>query len=110
MEHAIRPKDFPYLPRPLTVATMTQNGIIPYAYQVKCAEGLYRQRNVFCMTSTGSGKTLILVMLCFFCRATLVWIVLPLNSRETNSATSSVHGDCTLSTSTRQRLVFGSSR
>jgi hypothetical protein len=47
MELAVEPADFPYLPQPLslahaiTVATMRATGIIPYAYQVRCAEALY---------------------------------------------------------------------
>jgi hypothetical protein len=88
MEPAILADEIPHLPRPLTVAhaitvaTLEATGIIPYAYQVRCAEALYRKRDVFCIAGTGSGKTLTFVMLCFLCPKVLVWIVSPLNFIE----------------------------
>jgi hypothetical protein len=88
MELEVEPADLPYLPRPLslvhaiTVATMRATRIIPYAYQVRCAEVLYQGCDVFCIAGTGCGKTLSFVMLCFLCPKTMVWIISPLNYIE----------------------------
>jgi hypothetical protein len=88
MELAIHPDNFPYIPRPLTlahaitIATMRATGVIPYAYQVRCAEALYHKRDVFCIAGTSSGKALAFVMLCFLCPTVMVWIVSPLNFIE----------------------------
>ncbi|KAG8741802.1 hypothetical protein FRC10_002401 [Ceratobasidium sp. 414] len=61
---------------------MARTGIIPYVYQVRCAEALYYKRDVFCIAGTGCGKTLIFAMLCFVCPKALIWIVSPLNFIE----------------------------
>jgi superfamily II DNA or RNA helicase len=85
MEPAILVDKIPHLPRPLTVAhalsiaTRDATGIITYTFQVRCAEALYRKRDVFCIAGTGSGKTLAFVMLCFLCPEVMVWVVSPLN-------------------------------
>jgi hypothetical protein len=88
MEPAILADEIPHLPRPftlaqaITVATFEATSIVPYAYQVRCAEALYCKRDVFCIAGTGSGKTLAFVMLCFLCPEVLLWIVSPLNFIE----------------------------
>jgi superfamily II DNA helicase RecQ len=88
MELAITLEDFPYIPRPFTFAnwitfkTMFRTGVMPFAFQIRCAEALLRKRDVLCIAGTGTGKTLTFVIPCFVCPETIVWIVSPLNFIE----------------------------
>ncbi|KAG8729895.1 hypothetical protein FRC10_003317 [Ceratobasidium sp. 414] len=54
----------------------------PFDWQVDVAEALCNKRDVMCLASTGSGKTLPIVMPCFVDPRALVWVVSPLNYLE----------------------------
>ncbi|KAG8722835.1 hypothetical protein FRC08_007783 [Ceratobasidium sp. 394] len=54
----------------------------PYDWQLNIAEALHNQEDVFCIASTGSGKTLPYVLNTLINPRTLVWLVSPLNYIE----------------------------
>ncbi|KAG9101097.1 hypothetical protein FS749_010280 [Ceratobasidium sp. UAMH 11750] len=54
----------------------------PFEWQVDMAEALCKKRDVMCLASTGSGKTLPIVMPCFVDPRVRVWVVSPLNYVE----------------------------
>ncbi|KAF8599847.1 hypothetical protein BDV93DRAFT_448716, partial [Ceratobasidium sp. AG-I] len=40
-------------------------GIVPYQYQFNVTADLYYGKDVLCVAGTGSGRTLVFVMICF---------------------------------------------
>ncbi|KAG9084025.1 hypothetical protein FS749_005561 [Ceratobasidium sp. UAMH 11750] len=54
----------------------------PYDWQLDIAEALHNRRDVFCIASTGSGKTLPYILNTLIDPRTLVWLVSPLNYIE----------------------------
>ncbi|KAF8593100.1 hypothetical protein BDV93DRAFT_426995, partial [Ceratobasidium sp. AG-I] len=58
-------------------------GIVPYQCQVNVPAAIQSCRDVLCVAGTGSGKTLVFVMICFMRPDAIVWIELPLKFIET---------------------------